>query len=278
MKFLNQLERKFGRYAIPDLINYVVGLCALGAFISYVSPTFYVQYLALDIGKVMEGQVWRLITFIIDPYDFSTFLSFIFLFFKLKVYHMIGKSLENAWGAFRFNLYFISGILFSILGAVILYVVYDQTYYGGLDYVYQSMFLAFATIYPNIQFLFNFIIPIKVKYLAYLYGAFLLFSVVSNLGRGNYGMAFSIIVAMANFLIFFLTTRNYRRVSPAEYRRKKKFKREVKQSVSGQRHKCAVCGRTELDDENLEFRYCSKCDGNYEYCMEHLFTHEHVHK
>ena len=41
------------------------------------------------------------------------------------------------------------------------------------------------------------------------------------------------------------------------------------------RHRCCECKKTEKDDENLEFRYCSKCNGSYEYCSEHIFNHEH---
>ena len=79
-----------------------------------------------------------------------------------------------------------------------------------------------------------------------------------------------------NFLIFFFSTRNYRSVSPKEVHRKRTYHRQVQQPKGVTRHKCAICGRTELDDPNLEFRFCSKCNGNYEYCQDHLFTHEHV--
>ena len=78
--------------------------------------------------------------------------------------------------------------------------------------------------------------------------------------------------------MFYFATRNYQRVSPKEIQRKKKYKREIHASTSGPKHKCAVCGRTELDGDNLEFRFCTKCDGSYEYCQDHLFTHEHIKK
>ncbi|ROR29460.1 membrane associated rhomboid family serine protease [Mobilisporobacter senegalensis] len=279
MNFLNKLERKFGRYAIHNFIYYIIVINVGGAILTTINPSFYNTYLSLDIGKIFEGQVWRLLTFIIQPSILSGGSSILFFALEMYLYYIIGNALENAWGAFRFNLYYISGLLFNILAAVILYLFIPIPYPNGLTYIYQSMFFAFAVLYPNMQFLIFFIIPVKVKWLAYLYGAFIGYEVISSFTMGIYGVAnaISILVALANFLIFFLYTRNYKKISPREMKRKATFKKEVKRASSITRHKCAVCGKTELDDENLEFRFCSKCDGNYEYCMEHLFTHEHVH-
>jgi hypothetical protein len=96
-----------------------------------------------------------------------------------------------------------------------------------------------------------------------------------------FSVAMAILVAMANFLIYFFASRNYRRLTPGNIHRRKKFKKQMRQGArdaSGARHRCAICGRTELDNDTLEFRYCSKCEGNYEYCADHLFTHEHIKK
>jgi hypothetical protein len=206
---------------------------------------------------------------------------------------MIGNALENAWGAFRFNLYFLSGILFNILAALIVYLSVGMNINPGIDYINQSMFFAFAALYPNTQFLIYFIIPVKVKYLAYIYAAIIGYDLFIRLSSGNLRdilSAISILVSMANFFIFFLSTRNYRKISPQEFQRKARYRSQMRNAVNRDnvtqfrgkstitRHKCAVCGRTELDDDQLEFRFCSKCDGNYEYCMDHLFTHEHVKK
>lgn len=280
MKFLNKLERKYGKYAIHNLIYYIIVINVVGALLTSINPSFYYTYLSLDIGKVMEGQVWRLITFIIQPGSISNGSGILFFALQMYLYYMIGNALDNAWGAFRFNLYYISGIFFNILAAAILYIFLPIPYPNGLTYIYQSMFFAFAVLYPNMQFLIFFIIPVKVKWLAYLYAAFIGFEIITSFTMGMYGVAnsISILVALANFLIFFFNTRNYKKISPKEMRRKASFRREVKNASSITRHKCAVCGKTELDDDNLEFRFCSKCDGNYEYCMEHLFTHEHVHR
>lgn len=287
MKFINKLERKFGRFAIPGLMRYIVGIFVLGMLIGTFAPWLY-QYLVLDFSLVAKGQVWRLITFII-PY--SSVSGILFFAIATYFYYIIGNSLENAWGAFRFNLFFFSGILFNILANLITYLVTGYSIpVSCLDTVCGTMFFAFAAIYPNVQFLMYFLIPIKAKYLAWFEGAFYIYQIFQLVVDRNYFMVIPLVVSLANFLIFFFATRNYLRISPSELRRKATYRRQVNAArhegnvaqFRGRnvitRHKCAVCGRTELDDDKLEFRFCSKCDGNYEYCMDHLFTHEHVHK
>lgn len=285
MKFLDKMQRKFGKYAISNLMQYIIAIYILGAVIAMINPYFYMMYLSLDISKVLEGQIWRLVTFLIAPQRID-----IFLLISLYLYYMIGTSLERAWGAFRFNLYFLSGILLQIIAAFIIYVGTGNVILGNtLDLINQTLFFAFATIYPNMQLLLFFIVPIKIKYLAWIYAAVLAYDVISLIISGSGIYALAVVIAVANFLIFYFATRNYHRISPKEIKRKSNYRRQVRNAYNPDnvvqfrgkstvtRHKCSVCGRTELDDENLEFRFCSKCDGNYEYCMDHLYTHEHVH-
>lgn len=283
MKFMDKWERKYGKYAVHGLMKYVVILSIAGTVIGLISPYFYNQWLCLDFDKIFQGQIWRLFTYILQPgltasigfiSPISMFLYLIGLYFN----YWIGNSLENVWGAFRFNMYYISGFLLNILAAAIIYFAFGLSFPAGLGYINQTMFLAVAVLFPNVQVLLMFIIPVKIKWLGYLYGGMLVYNILGYLFRGMYPMAIALIVAAANFLVFFFSSRNYKRMSPKQVKRRTVYRREVKQAKGITRHKCAVCGRTELDDENLEFRYCSKCDGNYEYCMEHLFTHEHVHK
>lgn len=287
MNFINKLNRKFGKYAIHNLMFYIIILYATGYLLFMINPNFYERFLSLDVEKILRGQIWRLATFIIQPPD----TSILFLALELYIYYMIGTNLERAWGAFRFNLYFISGILFNILATIILFFITGYSISYGLIYINRSLFFAFAALYPNVQFLLFFILPVKVKYLAYFYGAFIVYEVIKLSFSGIYGIALAvaILVSLGNFLIYFLSTRNYQRLSPSEYKRKANYKKQVKAGRMGNvvdfngakkitRHKCTVCGRTELDDDNLEFRFCSKCDGDREYCMDHLFTHEHVKK
>jgi hypothetical protein len=287
MKLLDKLERKFGRHAIPNLMRYVVMLYVIGLVIGTIAPGLYYTVFSLDFDMVKRGQVWRLITFIIPNVSIYDIL---FVALSAYLYYMIGNALERAWGSFRFNVYFFSGIIFNLLASFITYLLSGISVTPSLDYVYGTMFFAFAALYPNTQFLIYFLIPVKVKYLAWIDAAFYIVSIIQHIVARDYYAIIPIVVSMANFLIFFFATRNYRRISPKEFERKARFRRQMNAgrktgNTTTQRghtvitrHKCAVCGRTELDDDQLEFRFCSKCDGNYEYCMEHLFTHEHVKK
>lgn len=287
MKLLNRLERRLGRYAIQNLMKYIIIIYGVGLVLGSFIPHSYLL-LRLDFNMVAKGQVWRLITSIIPLQSLSSgiFLTLISLYF----YYIIGNALERSWGAFRFNLYFISGIIFNILAAWITYLITGYSIQPSLDFVCGTMFFAFAAMYPDMQFLMYFLIPIKAKYLAWFQGAIYLYNIFIYIVYKQYYLVIPLIVSFANFLIFYFATRNYRRISPGEFARKANFRRQMQgagyqsnhRTSNGTsrsvitRHKCAVCGRTELDDDDLEFRFCSKCDGNYEYCMEHLFTHEHV--
>lgn len=290
MKFLNKLERKFGKYAIPNLIKYVLVLYAVGTLIGCIDPTFYTRYLCLDFEKVMSGQIWRLITFIMAPYGSigTSFVGILFFLIEVYLYYMIGNALEQAWGTFRSNLYLYSGVFFNIISAFLIYIVCDNIYgvnviyTVGLEYIFQTLFFAFAFLYPNVQLMLWMVIPIKVKYLGYLYGIILGIEVISRFASPSIyakvdGIA--MLVACANFFLFALWSLKANKPSKEQVKRRREFKKQVRTmagKVGEPRHRCAICGRTEQDNPNLEFRFCSKCDGNYEYCSDHLFTHEHV--
>ena len=145
-------------------------------------------------------------------------------------------------------------------------------------YVNMSIFLAFAATFPDMQVLLFFFIPIKVKILGIIYGVLLVYESIAGVGNKylNAANRFVIGASLLNFIVFFLTSRNMIHMSPKQVKRRQEFKREVKQSAKITRHKCAICGRTEETNPELEFRFCSKSDGNYEYCQDHLFTHAHV--
>ncbi len=299
--FLNKLERRFGRYAVPDLIKYVVALYCAGTILGLINPGIYNAYLSLNFNAIFHGQIWRLFTFLLEPGadpGGSILINIIFFLIKVNLFFLFGRSLEQAWGTFRFNMYFFSGYLLNILAALLMYLspLHLSSYYVGFEYIYWAMFLAFAVINPDMQLLLYFVIPIKVKWLAILDVVYLGYQIISDLRAGiqilqlggglqlaafYFGMAVAIVVSLLNFFIYFFATRNYRRISPQQIHRRREFKRQTSQFQGypgGARHRCAVCGRTELDDDRLEFRYCSKCDGSYEYCSDHLFTHQHVKK
>ena len=200
-------------------------------------------------------------------------------------YYPIGTSLERTWGSFRYTLYILLGILFSVIGAFILYFITGAYGIGSLFntyYISLSVFLAYALSYPDMQILLWFVIPIKMKWMAILYGVIVLYDMITYIRAGYWVMIIPIVASLLNFVLFFFSTRNMHRYNPKEVHRRREFKKAVAQSrvnpATGgiTKHKCAICGRTEQDDPNLEFRFCSKCNGNYEYCQDHLFTHEHV--
>lgn len=278
MKFLYKLERKFGKYAIQNLMKYIIVLYGIGFVINMVNPYIYYQFLSLDASMILKGQVWRLITFIIQPPS----NSLIFVVFALYLYYIIGVNLENVWGAFRFNLYFFVGVLGHIIAALGVYIVTLLLNGSGTviimdtTYLNFSLFFAYALTYPDVKVLIYFLIPVKMKYIAYLDAAFFIISIITAIGSGDWATVVAIIVSLLNVLVFFMATRNYRRIDPRDIYRRHHFKQQVREATSITKHKCAICGKTENDGDDLVFRFCSKCNGNYEYCQEHLFTHEHV--
>ncbi len=284
MDFLTKLERKFGKFAIPNLTLILIGGFVLGYLIEIFMPEG-LQLLAMNPEKIMHGQIYRLITWVVVPPSSASILVIITLMF----YYSVGQTLENAWGDFRYTVYIISGIIFTDIGMMGTYLVmrlmgqsylldmyYQAGLYGASTYfLCMSMFLAYAFMFPDMQVLLYFIIPIRVKWLGYLDIAYLLVTVLQY-GRMQYytGMI-TVIMSVLNFIVFYFMMKNKTRLTPAQRKRKKKYKQQVRQTQTLTRHKCAICGQTELDNPNLEFRYCSRCKGNYEYCQNHLFTHEH---
>ncbi|MDO4169230.1 MAG: hypothetical protein Q4D45_04940 [Lachnospiraceae bacterium] len=281
MNFLDKLEQKFGRYAIRDLPRYIVGCYIIGAVINLIDPDMYYSFLSLNPGMILQGQVWRVVTFLFAPIvNMRSIIGILFVAFVLMFYYYICSSLEQAWGSFRFNMYMLTGILGTIIGSFIVYAVAPSPYIMMDTYYLQlTLFLAYACLFPDAQVLLYGILPLKVKWIAYFDAAYLIYLFISA-GNGVYGFCsrIAIVISLLNFLIYFLAGRNARKYRPSEIKRKRKYVKHVKQSTSGARHECAVCHRTELDDPTLEFRFCSKCDGNYEYCQDHLFTHTHVKK
>jgi hypothetical protein len=273
LNWLDKLEKKFGRFAIPNLTMYLIGAYIIGFGIYYFLPGLF-KWLTLEPYFILKGQVWRVISWVLVPPS-GSLISIIFI---VLLYYSLGTALERAWGTFRYNVYIFSGILFTVIGAFALYFIAGTGMigYGGLFstyYINMSIFLAFAVSYPDMELLLYFIIPIKMKWMAIVYAVFILYDFIA----GNFISRVTIAASLLNFVVFFLSTK--KGYSPKQQMRKKKYQKQSRPHMTysnGARHRCAVCGRTELDDPNLEFRFCSKCNGNYEYCQDHLFTHEHV--
>ncbi|SHI48145.1 cation-translocating P-type ATPase [Pseudobutyrivibrio xylanivorans] len=285
---LDKLEKKFGRYAVPNLIVYLLIGYVIGYLLQFgqkYTGVPYLSYLTLEPYYIFKGQVWRLISWIIIPPD----TSFIWAIIMFMLYYQLGSSLENTWGSFRFNVYIFGGMLFTIIGAFITYAIYGPTVPIGqfisTYYINLSIFLAFSTCFPDMQVLLYFIIPVKMKWMSIFYLIIVGYSIVNYLMAGYLFAAMPIIASLLNWLIFFMMTRNLQRYNPKDIHRRAEFRRQAtpprtqyRDGTPIARHKCAVCGRTEISNPELEFRFCSKCNGNYEYCSEHLFTHQHIKK
>ena len=298
MKFLDRLERKFGKLGIPNLTFYIIATYIAGYLLSIFSPQA-ISLISLNVALILKGQVWRLISWILIPPSTGMLFIVAIFFFYLP----IGTALERVLGSFKYTLYIFSGIIFTIIGAFIVYAItggaLDLIMIGGVSlsarlfstyYISLSVFLAYAALFPDLQVLLMFVFPIKVKWMAFVYLAFLAYDMITYIRAGVWFQVVPILASLLNFFIFFLLTRDFRRVNPFEIHRKMEFRRKMEnpgrsdgpvvhgpgRSKPVSKHRCAVCGRTELDDPNLEFRFCTRCNGNYEYCQDHLFTHEHV--
>lgn len=199
MKGLSRLELRFGRYAIRNLTLYIAALnLAVFLFVLFPGGFGLIFKLVLDPGQVFKGEIWRIITFMFVPETFHIF----FILFSVYMIYMIGASLERYWGTFKLNIYYFTGMLASIVAALIIYI------FGGIGfmtgyYLNMSMFLAYATLFPEQEFVLFFVLPVKVKYLGILDALFLLYSLINSLIGGAWFMVAAIIVALANYFLFF---------------------------------------------------------------------------
>ena len=298
MNFIYKLEHKFGRFAIRNLSLILILCYVAGYIIEFAAPAF-MEYLTLNPYAIVHGQVWRIVSWIIiPPGESNIFFAIIMLVF----YYSIGTSLERTWGTFQYNLYLFAGMFFTLIGSFLMmgfcylfrpellngiyseYTVFESlSYVFSTYYVNMSIFLAYAATFPDNQVLLMFIIPIKVKWLGVVYGAFLVYEMISGmLMNGNVGFVYPFVIgsSMLNFIVFFFTTRNYIRMNRSQRKMHRDFARKQRTDKAARnagitKHRCAVCGRTEKDGDDLVFRFCSKCAGNYEYCQDHLYTHIH---
>lgn len=267
MRFLDKLERKYGKLAIHNLMQYIVIANAVVFVMDIMTNYVLVDLLTFNRSAILSGEVWRIFTFVlIPPMRGMSIQSGIFIIFALYLYYMIGNTLERVWSPFKFNVFYFTGVLIMLISGF----VFGTD--ANVHYLNTTLFFAFATYFPNMEFRIYFILPVKVKYLAYVSAGFLAYLALTG---GAY-TRISILAGVTNYLLFFgkdLVKGKKKQVVTVS--RRTQYKKSL-QPEKTHRHKCHVCGRTEKDDPNLEFRYCSKCDGHYAYCSDHLFTHEHI--
>ncbi len=271
---MSPFERKFGKYAIRNL-SFVLVMCYAAGYLLelFDRSGLLISYLTLNPYAILHGQIWRLVTWVlIPPSSGGLFFTLLMLYF----YCSIGMSLERTWGTYRYNVYLFQGMLFTIAGSFLL-MGYCYLFHPQIQMMDMRGMLHVLTVdSPNEYFraiagLFS-TYYINMSIFLAIYAVMLLFQF---LGTNVYGK-FAIGASLLNFVVFFLTSRNMMHLNPKQIHRRQEFKREVRRNTGITKHKCAICGRTEVDSPQMQFRFCSKCDGNYEYCEEHLYTHTHI--
>lgn len=281
MGWLDRFCARHPKFGIPNLMLYIaIGNVAI-ALIDNFGPYSLSSVLFFFRPAIFQGEIWRLITFIFVPIasDFGILnfsvpgTSFFMTILSAYFYYWIGSLLEREWGTAKLNCFFFTGVLLNIIFGLIVGV-------SSIAYVNMSMFFAFAVLFPDMQILFMFILPVKVKWLAWIDVAFFVWQIFNYLRLGLWLFALLPVVAILNFFIFFWPDFRYffakakRRRSPQtiNFKQAQKKAKETK----GYLHKCTVCGITDADDPNMEFRYCSKCNGYHCYCMNHINSHVHI--
>ena len=268
------------RFGIPNLMRVIVAgnvAVYILMLLTQANDANALSFLTFNLNALLHGEVWRIVTFVFVP-GYSSPLS---LLISLYFYYWIGTTLERQWGTAKFNLYYLSGMLLTVLGVVLASLITGNYYLtaAGTGYVNLSMFFAFAFLFPDTTVLLFFILPIKMKWLAYLDAALFAFDIIKALGAHNWAGVVLPVVALLNFAVFiwpevhYLAARTKRQYSPKTVQYKQAVKQQEKEK--GYHHKCAVCGRTDTDYPDLQFRYCSKCAGYHCFCQDHIFNHVH---
>lgn len=277
-KLMNRIERfcyQHPRFGIPNLMMIVaIGSIAVWVLMQMDTTGKLYALLCMSGQRVLHGQIWRIVTFAFVPGNQNLLWFLISLYF----YYWIGSSLEREWGTGKFTIYYLSGMLLTAIYGVLLSLILGHDVTVNTTYLNLSLFFAFATLFPDVQVLLFFIIPIKIKWLAYLDAALFVLSVVTE----PFPIDLLPVVAVLNYLVFcgdWLF--DYFRPNRVRQRQKTvNFKREARrinreQNSRPYNHKCAVCGRTDADHPELEFRYCSRCAGYHCFCQDHINNHIH---
>jgi hypothetical protein len=279
MSLVSRLERRFGRFAIPNLtIVLIAGQAAL--YLASLLPRgVELERVALNPALVMQGQVWRLVTFLFTPPGIDP----IFVIFYFLLFNLFGTTLERQWGEFRFNLFILIGWLANVIAAFAGAALVGELRNGGGDarllelasitasnaFLYSSMFLAFARLYPDFTLNLFFVLPIRIKWLALLQWITFAYLLI----RGDWVTRMLIIATVLNYLLFF-GGEHWR-----EFRyghRRRSFQAKAKRAIKAPKHVCEVCGMNSDEAPRTLFRYCSKCSGQRCYCPEHIRNHEHI--
>ena len=270
-----QKHRGFG---IQRLMLYIVVISAGVLVALMASGGEFFRFLYFDPVLILRGEVWRLITWIFSPVNSNPLWAAVALYF----YYFVGSTLEREWGAGKFTIFYAFGILLNAIYGFIMWFVVRTPVALTPTFLNFSMLFAFATLFPDFSIRLFFIIPLKVKWLALFNAVFFAVSIIQGIWTGDYFQALLPVVAILNYILMC----GYELLSyirPLKVRTSpqvvnfKKAAKQVKRDLADKpyRHKCAVCGRTDAEYPDLEFRYCSRCNGYHCFCIDHINNHIH---
>lgn len=290
MRLIQRLERRFHPFAIPNLTLLLVAGQAAVFVMGLMNPAF-LRLFVFSPADVLQGEVWRLLTFVFYPPLTPAMnpLTLLFAFFGLYLFFLTGSALEANWGAFRYNIYLLVGFL-AVTGTALVVTAlgylpeeFGARFYQSNAFLAGTVFLAFAYYHPDFRIMLFLIVPVKIKWLAVLAFAGYLFSFglgLATFAQGGWFLSLMTLATLLNFLLFF--GRQFPRMIRDTYRsllaphRRAKFAARQRFGREEPMHVCAVCGVNNLTHPDLDFRYCTQCTGGRAYCPEHLRNHEHV--
>lgn len=292
-RWLDKFCYKHRKFGIRNLMKYIVVLNIAVYLLSMIDTNgIFMQYFYFSPWLVLKGQVWRLFTYVFIPVDSNPFFFAIMQYF----YYFIGTHLESEWGSGRFTMYYIMSVVTTALFGVVAYALTKSPFLILINasFINMSLFFAFATMYPDAQVMLFFFIPIKMKWLALANAVYYLYEIISGFSLFPFNLL--PLASLITYFLFFGSTlmshlrrlsgrspsASKRRPKPIDFEkeRKKQVKKARKDMGAGSRsaphtRKCAVCGRTDAEFPNLEFRFCSKCGGYHCFCSEHINSHVH---
>ncbi len=260
MRVLERLERRFRRFAVPNVTVALIA-CQVAMYVASRVNEGIHHKAALIPALVLKGEAWRLVSFLVlPPVD-----DLLFAFFFWYLFYLMGTALEHTWGTFRYNLFLLIGYLATV-GAS--FLTPEQATLNG--FLQGSVFLAFAFLYPDFQLMLFFLIPVRVKWLALLQWAGYFYALVFV---PSWPVRLATLASICNFVLFFWHDLLLR--IRAGERKMQSQARQIRERGKP-RHECRICGLTERMDPGMSFRYCSQCAGSCCYCEQHLRNHEHV--
>ena len=274
MRMIERFAYQHPRFGIPNLMRYIcLGNVAFWVLGVLLQNSVLLSYISFDARAILHGQVWRLVSFMFYPISGSLLFALLAFYF----YYWMGSTLEQYWGTPQFNLYILIGWFFTAVYGFVVYFITGVSMPITGYYLYMSMFFSFAALFPEQQVLLFMLIPVKIKWLAYIDAAY--FAVMVIGGMASFPLNLMPLVAVLNFFVFFggeLWRRRPRRESAntVNFRRESaRIRREQRDQLYT--HKCSVCGRTDVTNPELEFRYCSRCAGYHCFCQDHINNHIH---